>query len=105
MKTSFLVMVETSLSVDYLLPFFNEQILNDDVLKRLNMPDDFIISNRLEKLTQTKTLSFEKDSLGTVQLLTIVTADDFMNSSTKCLKGESPMYIKEIKQRKVRTKK
>lgn len=95
----YLVMVEMNLEPDYLLPFFNSVILTDRYFE-LKMPDDFIISNAQNYLGDTMTVSFDKPLLGKIDLLSVTTARDFMNMSTKCLYGESPRYLKDITERK-----
>jgi hypothetical protein len=39
----YLVMVETNLDSDYLLPFFEKTVLSDDVYNKLKMDDDIFI--------------------------------------------------------------
>ena len=94
----YLVMCETDLSVDYLLPFFDEAIFSDDVYQKLEVPQEFIESNIDNHLNPTMQI-LEFNELGTIELLLITTALNFMNNSTKCFGGESPRYIREITQR------
>lgn len=103
-RNKFLVMVAMDLSIDYLLPFFNENLFSENELKKLEMPDEFIISNEQGLLTQTQRIEFESENIGTLELLSITTAEDFMSTAIKCLAGESPRYIKNIFERKVLVK-
>lgn len=96
----YLVMVEMNLDPDYLLPFFNSRLLND-IYTDLKMPSDFIISNNENYLEDTSTVSFDNSILGYIDLLSVTTASDFMNMSTKCLHGESPRYLRDVSERKV----
>lgn len=100
----YLVMVSVKLSIDYLLPFFNKDLFTDSNIKILNMPNDFIISNKKGLLENTKSFSFDKDNIGTLKLLSINTADDFMSISTKCFSGQSPRYFRNISERKINKK-
>lgn len=100
----YLVMVAVKLSVDYLLPFFNKDLFTDSNIKILNMPNDFIVSNKKGLLENTKNFSFDKDNIGTLKLLSINTADDFMSISTKCFSGQSPRYFRNISERKINKK-
>lgn len=99
----YLVMVETNLSVDYLLPFFDKKIFNNEVFIKLEVPKEFIVSNEDKHIEQTKKIT-KLNKLGTLELLLITTAISFMENSTKCYSGESPRYIKDIRLRKVRVK-
>lgn len=99
----YLVMVETNLSVDYLLPFFDSGVFKEEVFKKLEVPDIFIESNEDNHLQPTKKIS-ELNKLGNLELLLITTASEFMKNSTKCFSGESPRYIKGVRQRKLKVK-
>ena len=93
----YLVMVETNLSSDYLLPFFSENVLSENVYKKLNMSEDlFIINNDTEDLRQTQRVHIQDDSLGTLKLITVCSCDSFKTFSNLCDAGESPVYVKEI---------
>ncbi len=93
----YLVMVETDLASDYLLPFFSDSILSESVYNKLNMSEDiFIINNDNGDLKQTKRVQRQDDSLGTLKLITVCSCDSFKIYSNLCDAGESPVYVKEI---------
>lgn len=100
----YLVIVAVKLSIDYLLPFFNKDLFIDSNIKILDMPNDFVVSNQKGLLKNTKIFSFDKDNIGTLKLLSINTADDFMSISTKCFSGQSPRYFRNIIERKINKK-
>lgn len=96
-ENKFLVMVETNLDSDYLLPFFEETVISDDIYNKLKMDDDiFIKSNDNNDLSSVTKITRENTNLGTLKLITVCSASDFMSFSTLCSSNESPFYIKEI---------
>lgn len=95
----YLVMVETNLDSDYLLPFFEQTVFSEDVYKKLKMDDSvFIKNNENEDLSPITKISRDNADLGTLKLITVCFADDFMKYSNLCTGGESPFYVKEIKE-------
>jgi len=99
----YLVMVETSLDCDYLLPFFESSVIADDVYKRLEMDDSiFIKVNGSNKPMSVTKIDRQGTNLGSLRLITVCLAADFMEYSTKCDGGENPFYIKEINKTKLR---
>lgn len=98
----FLVMVDTNLDADYLLPFFDTVVLNTSVLNRLSMPNEFVISNAKNLLSQTQQVSFSNTNLGCLRLLVVTTARDFMNTALELQRGDIPRYFKDVTQRTAR---
>lgn len=95
----YLVMVETNLDSDYLLPFFEQTVISEDIYKKLKMDDSvFIKKNENNDLTPVTKIKRDNTDLGSLKLITVCLASDFMQYSTVCSKGESPFYIKEIKE-------
>lgn len=93
----YLVMVETKLDSDYLLPFFQETVINEDVYKKLKMEDNvFIKSNANKDLSSVTKINRQSTDLGSLKLITVCHATDFMSFSTLCSANESPIYVKEI---------
>lgn len=45
----YLVMVETNLDSDYLLPFFEQTVISEDIYRRLKMDDDVFIHSNTDK--------------------------------------------------------
>jgi hypothetical protein len=96
----FLVMAGVSLAVDYLLPFFNKTIFNEDQISKLEMPDDFIVSNAKGLLSQTQRITFDKTDLGSLELLAVTTASAFRDTALELQGGDEPKYLVDIIQRR-----
>lgn len=95
----YLVMVETNLDSDYLLPFFEQTVVGEDVYNRLKMDDSVFIKENLNKdLSSVTKIKRDNTDLGSLRLITVCLASDFMLYSNLCNEGESPFYIKEIKE-------
>lgn len=93
----YLVMVETNLDSDYLLPFFEQTVFSEDVYNKLKMDDNiFIKSNDNKDLSSVTKINRKNTDLGSLKLITVCSAKDFMSFSTLCSANESPIYIKEI---------
>lgn len=94
----YLVMAETKLDSDYLLPFFESAVVSDEVYNRLKMDDAiFIKSNENGDLSPITKVSRHNTNLGTLKLITVCSALDFMSFSTLCSANQSPIYVKEIR--------
>lgn len=95
----YLVLAETNFRVDYLVPLINEEIYSDDIYNELYMNDDiFIVSNENQMITQSRKIDIERKDIGTISLLGITTAREFMNISTKCDAGVSVEYFSEVEE-------
>jgi hypothetical protein len=93
----YLVMVETNLDSDYLLPFFEQTVVGEDVYNKLKMDDSVFIKENLNKyLSSVTKIKRNNTDLGSLRLITVCLASDFMRYSNLCNEGESPFYIKEI---------
>lgn len=93
----YLVMVETNLDSDYLLPFFEQTVISEDVYNSLRMDDNiFIKTNENKDITSVTKIQRKNTDLGSLKLITVCLATDFMSYSTLCTGNESPFYIKEI---------
>ena len=93
----YLVMVETNLDSDYLLPFFEQTVVGEDVYNKLKMDDSVFIKKNLNKdLSSVTKIKRDNTDLGSLRLITVCLASDFMRYSNLCNEGESPFYIKEI---------
>ncbi len=93
----YLVMVETNLDSDYLLPFFEQTAIGEDVYNKLKMDDSVFIKENLNSdLSSVTKIRRDNSNLGSLKLITVCLADDFMRYSNLCGEGESPFYIKEI---------
>ena len=97
----YLVMVGAHINVDYLLSFFDSRIFSDEEIKKLYMPKDFIISDELGLIEQTKPVVFNEESLGEIEILCVTTASEFMKNSIKLQQGDIPKYFVDVTKRKV----
>ena len=98
----YLVMVETDLSSDYLLPFFNDSVFQESVYAQLKMSEDlFIINNDDDHLTQIKRINHAEKSLGSLRLITVCKSVSFKKYSNYCGPRESPVYINEIRDARI----
>lgn len=95
----YLVMAETNFRVDYLVPIINESLFSDDIFLDLHMNDKiFIVSNDQGLIAQPHKIELSDKTLGSVKLLVVTTAQDFMKKSTKCEGRVSIEYIKSIEE-------
>ncbi len=93
----YLVMAETNLDSDYLLPFFEQTVVGEDVYNKLKMDDNVFIKENLNNdLSSVTKIKRDNTNLGSLKLITVCLADDFMRYSNLCGEGGSPFYIKEI---------
>lgn len=96
-----LVMAESEFRVDYLLPLFSPDIFTESTYQNLHMDDSvFIVSNQDDRIHQMPKVDLSNDSLGTVSLLKITTAKEFMESSTFCEGNVSVQYFKAVEEKK-----
>lgn len=95
----YLVMAETNFRVDYLIPIINESLFSNDIFLDLHMNDKiFIISNDKGIIVQPHKVELSDKSLGTVKLLVVTTAEDFMKKAVKCESRVSIEYIKSCEE-------
>lgn len=97
----YLVMAESEFRIDYLLPFFSNDIFDDEIYERLHMNDTaFIVSNTENRIHQTDQVDVSNDSIGAVTLLKITNARAYMDNSTLCEGNVSVQYLTEIEQKR-----
>ena len=98
----YLVLVDLDLRIDYLVPFLNENLLNSDLLNEMEMDDSIFIKKDSEhKIAKVTPIDYSKDDIGTLQLIAITNASDFMSQSNLCEGNISVRRMKEIHIRKV----
>ena len=90
----YLVLAESDLSVDYLIPFFNKEVFNDDIYKSLKMEDSvFIKADNNGLISQTAKVNYDNNKIGEVNVSIITSAEDFMKKSNLCDSEVSVQYI------------
>ena len=93
----YLVLVESNLRVDYLLPFFDSNYFSHKVYKQMTMDDEiFIKSNSQGLIHHLKEVDCSDQKLGTLALLLITETTEFEKYSTYCDAGITPLPIKSI---------
>lgn len=93
----YFVMVQSDFRLDYLIPFFDKEVLSNDIYSQLSMDDkSFVISNEKGYLSELLPVDTSSDLIGSVTLLSITTADSFMNASTCCESGVGVEWLKSI---------
>jgi len=93
----YLVMVETNLDSDYLLPFFETTVISEDIYNKLKMDDSVFIKTNVDNdLSSVTKIKRDNTNLGSLRLITVCLAGDFMEYANLCGGGESPFYIKGI---------
>lgn len=97
----YLVLVDLDMRIDYLVPFLNGKILSESIPENMVMDDDLFIvrddKNRISKITP---IDFSRDEIGTLELIAITNATDFMSQATFCNSNISVRRMKEINERK-----
>ena len=74
----YLVMAETNLRIDYLLPFFSEDIFQSSVFEQLKMDDSVFIKNNSSNLiAPANKVNCSNNLLGTVSLLKVTDVESF----------------------------
>lgn len=101
----YLVLVNLDLRIDYLVPFLDSMALNEELVEQMKMDDElFIIKDDNNKITRVSSIDYSSDTIGTLELISITNASDFMCQSTLCGGNISVRRMKEIKERKAKIK-
>lgn len=95
----YVVLVGADIDFDYLLSFFNSGIFSENNTAKLSMPDDFIVSNKENLLKKMSAVSFNKDTLGEIEILGVTTATEFTNVALKLSAGDIPRYFVDATER------
>ena len=91
----YLVVAEANFRIDYLIPLLNKSLFSKHVFLDLHMNDKiFIISNEGGKIAQPHKVELSDKTLGSVKLLKVTTALEFMKKAVKCESRVSVIYIK-----------
>lgn len=101
----YLVLVDLDLRIDYLVPFLNSNILNEKLVEKMQMDDSvFIVEDKDSKITKVTPIDYSSDNIGTLKLISITNATDFIQQATLCEWNISVRRMKEIRARKVKVK-
>lgn len=101
----YLVLVDLDLRIDYLVPFLNSNILNEKLVEKMQMDDSvFIVEDKDSKITKVTPIDYSSDNIGTLKLISITNATDFIQQATLCEGNISVRRMKEIRARKVKVK-
>lgn len=99
----YLVLIDLNLRIDYLVPFLDATILNNALIKKMEMDDSvFIIEDKGSKITKVTPIDYSSNTIGTLKLISITNATDFMKQTTLCKGNISVRRMKEIKVRKTK---
>lgn len=92
----YLVLLQMDLNPAYLVPFFSKDIFSCKVYSSLKMNDEVFIEEKLSReMKQTPRIIKDK-KIGTLDLIRVTTATEFMNCCDLCGSKISPQYIKSI---------
>ena len=101
----YLILVDLDLRIDYLVPFLDSELLNNKVINKMKMDDSvFIIEDKDSKISKVTPIDYSSDIIGSLELISITNATDFMNQATYCGGNVSIRRMKEITERKVNIK-
>ena len=99
----YLVLIDLNLRIDYLVPFLGATILNNALIKKMEMDDSvFIIEDKGSKITKVTPIDYSSNTIGTLKLISITNATDFMKQTTLCKGNISVRRMKEINVRKTK---
>lgn len=94
---NYYIFVESNFNNDYLIYLFDEQYLEREIIDKITMSTQFIKDNSQEILIQPpKILIDKKESIGTLEIITIVKGSEFKERATLCEKQENIFYLKNI---------
>lgn len=94
---NYYIFVESNFDNDYLIHLFDEQYLERETLDKITMSNQFIKDNSQQILIQPpKILIDNKESIGTLEIITIVRGSEFKKRATLCKEEENVFYLKNI---------
>lgn len=98
----YLILADLDLRIDYLVPFLDQNCLSNKCLDSMRMDDEkFILSDEHNQLSKISAIDYSSEEIGTLKLIAITSASDFMKQSTLCDGNISVFRMKEINERKV----
>jgi len=98
----YLILADLNLRIDYLVPFLDKTFLEKNIISKMIMDDNlFIKKDTNNKVTKIEPIDFDSEEIGTIELIAITNASDFMKQATFCAGNVSIGRMKEIKERSV----
>lgn len=93
----YLVMVDLDLRIDYLVPFLNQNLINNFIINNMIMDDNVFIKNDSKnKISKLHNIDYSKKDIGNIDLITITKGADFLTQATLCQAKISPRRMKSI---------
>ena len=100
--SQYMIFVDLNLRIDYLVPFLDKKILNNNLVEIMQMDDSiFIEKDKKSKIKKVTSIDYSSNDIGTMKLIAITSAKNFMRQATYCEKNVSVRRMKQIKVRKV----
>ena len=88
------IFVESNFDNDYLIHLFDEQYLERETLNKISMSNQFIKDNSQQILIQPPEISIDKkESIGTLEIITIIKGSEFKKRSTLCKEKENVFFF------------
>lgn len=102
----YLVLVDLDMRIDYLVPFLDKKLLSPSISSKMKMDDSlFIKKDDRNRISRISNIDYSETSIGTLRLLSITNASDFMSQSTLCGPKEAVCRMKSIEKRKTKIRK
>lgn len=99
--SEYMIFVDLDLRIDYLVPFLDSKLLNKNIAKKMQMDDKvFIEKDKNTRVTKITPIDYSSDVIGTLKLIAVTNATDFMKQATLCGGNVSVQRMKEINARK-----
>lgn len=104
-KMKYMIFVDLELRIDYLVPFLDKKILNNSLVKRMQMDNTIFIENdKKSKIKKVEPIDYSSNDIGTLKIIAITNAKDFIKQATLCDEKISVRRMKKIKVRKTNVK-
>lgn len=94
---NYYIFVESNFDNDYLIHLFDEQYIERETLDKITMSNQFIKNNSQQILIQPPEILIDnKESIGTLEIITIVKGSEFKKRATLCEEADNVFYLKHI---------
>lgn len=96
----YIVMLESNISVAYLLPFISQDSYSHEIYDEMLMRDDiFIVRDENNAISMIEEVNAPTDYIGTIKIMHITKGFEFVNNSNFCDIGVSPVPIDLIEEK------